>query len=133
MTAIPQSSPEDRYVIALAYQTLGQVLNSIAGNGNYRAVAVAPEEGVRVTILIEQYDGPNVGRWEPTPTADPPISKTREIDLNILEACDVIPQSIKRIAERAGYGNNPFFREAIYRLLESGVIIRVRGGIRLAP
>ena len=128
MSKIPPPS-EDRFVLALAYQVLGQVLTSIAGLGTYRAIATDPETGIRVTIHIDQIEGPNVARWEPTTKLQP--TNLRDIEQNILDACTSAPQTISALAARAGYGNNPFFRESIYKLIELGLLVRVRGGIRL--
>jgi hypothetical protein len=124
-------SPEERYVIALSYQVLGQVISSIAGLGEHKAIAIDPETGVRVTITIEQAEG-CAARWKPvSQSVQTPL---REIEQNILDACDNVPRTIKEIASRAGYGNSPYLREAVYRLLEIGLIVRTRGGIlRASP
>jgi hypothetical protein len=125
MSKIPPPS-EERFVLALAYQVLGQVLTSIAGLGTYRAVATDPETGVRVTIQIDQIEGPNVARWKPT---EKPI--LRDIERNILDACAKEPKSMKQLATLAGYGDNSHFREAVYRLMELKLVVRSRGGVCL--
>lgn len=123
----------DRYVLALAHEILARVLTSAAGLGDYRAVATAPEEGVRVILQIEQYEGPGIGRWTPSPEVinAEPKPTLRDIEENILAACTDVPQTLGSLASKSGYGNNPHFREAVYRLLELGLVIRIRGGIRL--
>jgi hypothetical protein len=94
--------------------------------------------GWQVTVTICRYDGPV--RLVLTPAGERELPETarklRDIELNILEAAPAAtepPITMKKLAQAAGYGWNHHYRDAVNSLVDRGLLLRLRGGVRKAP
>lgn len=99
--------------------------------------ATAEVGGWQVTVTVCRYDGP--ARLVLSPVGErelPEAAKAlRDIELNILEAApkaDKAPITMRLLAQVAGYGWNSHYRNAVNSLVERGLLVRIRGGVRLA-
>lgn len=104
-------------------------------DGLVSATSCAEIGGWQVTVTICRYDGP--ARLVLTPAGEKELpeaaKKLRDIELNILEATpkpNEAPITMKSLAQVAGYGWNSHYRDAVNSLVERGLLVRVRGGIR---
>lgn len=112
-------------------------------------VAIAEVEGLKIVVSIARYDGPmriyirhdvdpsqfppGVIRVPPPPT--PPLPPLREVEQAAYDASpmpDKMPVSVKKLATKAGYCCNTYFRDAVRRLIDLGLIVRCTGGVKRA-
>jgi hypothetical protein len=66
-------------------------------------------------------------------TSAAPTRRPREIEQTILEASPRTsdgPITIKQLTRRAGYSYTPYFRDAVAALVDAGLLLRLRKGVR---
>jgi hypothetical protein len=106
------------------------------------------EEKLVVIVTVLRDDGParlelnELGRavferGEPLPTSLPPVPMplrdVEAIAMRIAPAHDAEPMSVKAMARKAGYSSkSSHFREAVRGLVDRGLLVRIRGGVRRA-
>ncbi len=104
---------------------------------------VDDQTGWQVVVTFARWEGPprvwlnpGVTLGEPAPANSPPArSPLRDIEATTLEAAplaDAKPVSVRQLARRAGYRDSGHFREAVAQLIDRGLLVRVRGGVRRA-
>jgi hypothetical protein len=88
---------------------------------------------MRIVVRLLRFAG---RAWEPAADAPPaPALPQRAVEAKALKAAPgpaELPITLKQLAKKAGYGNNGHFQEAVRGLIDRGLLLRVRGGIRRA-
>ncbi len=113
-------------------------------------VAIVEHAGLRVVVSLTKWDGPArlflapgvdagefPGAIPAPPSADqrqsaPLSAKLRDVEQAAYEATGETPVTAKRLATLAGYCNNSYFRDAVRRLVDMGLIVRCTGGVKRA-
>ncbi len=91
---------------------------------NVVGVAVIEYCGMRVTVTIE--------REKPPGPAPVPL---REIEQAIYDKAPMpveVPVTVKRLASMCGYCCNTYFRDAVRRLVDMGLLKKCTGGVKRA-
>jgi hypothetical protein len=118
--------------------------------GEVVAGAIADSVASKVVVFIVPYDGPPqlwlapgvclgnlIGvKGGPAVPITQVFPELREAEKNALEAApgpDMAPITIKKLAQKAGYGYNWHFRQCVNRLVEWGLLTRTSAGVRRTP
>lgn len=84
--------------------------------------------GLRVVLRLVRYDGPT---YEPaTPPPDLPLREVEQAALRAAPGPTERPATVRALARRAGYRDTGHWREAVRQLVDRGLLVRVRGGVR---
>ena len=145
MSHMPIIDPEEpprararRKLTCIAHRALAELIAELveADARPISASAASRQAGIRIVVRLVRYAGP---AWEPSqdssafPSAVPSVLPFRAVERAVLKAAPgptETPATIKQLARRAGYGNNGHFQEAVRSLIDRGLLVRVRGGIR---
>jgi hypothetical protein len=145
----PAEPPRDRarrHLVSLAHRALAELVDALvtADARPVSATAACRRSGVRVVVRLMRYDGP---AYEPAAACAQAISPIahvippavgvplRDVEATTFEAApahDARPVSVRQLARLAGYRDSGHFREAVNQLLERGLLVRIRGGVRRA-
>lgn len=86
--------------------------------------------GKKVTVHIEDAADPPPAAGGGTP-APPPLTDAQRAALAAAPGPSDRPVTLKELARRAGYSaKSNHFRELVNSLVDAGLLVRVRGGVR---
>lgn len=129
----------DAHVACAAHRTLAYALaDGLTLTGRHVAKAIDRKAGIQAVVILTAWAPPrlhlNGGRGQRFAPANSP-TPLRDVEAFTLEAApahDARPVSVRQLARLAGYKDTGHFREAVNQLLERGLLVRIRGGVRKA-
>lgn len=132
----------------LAHEGVARVIRTSLKHGidpDEKLVAKVIDEdaGLQLVIFLAPWDGPPRLILNPGVTLEdllnpikPPLPfPLRDVEDAAMKAAPgptERPVSIRALARRAGYSDTGHWREAVNQLVDRGLLVRVRGGVRRA-
>jgi hypothetical protein len=116
--------------IRLAHRALADALKyDLAIDQPIIGKAITVEGSLQVAVVLAPCDGPLPAVPAGLPTALP----LRDVEMAALRAApgpSERPISVRALARLAHYHDSGHWREAVRQLVERGLLVRVRGGVR---